>query len=375
MEAKLMFDIFDTNAEKQLEDGTLIDKLLGQDKKEPIKKSATIHKNSKTLVECVSCPCKLPEDQAREVDSIIKALPQDCQFNRKAYYADFQFEPDERAEVSILSDNTVDKTGEVVLVENMDLELYRKNKQVYYNHNYDESVGACVWIKCQNNKLRAKTAYPARPEGADWWKPETLWAMITAVPCLLPAKSVGFLNLTPAREATNEELEQHPDWNGAKIFDKTRLIEYSVCSMGVNNEAIIEAINVKSFSKDDMNKLGIEVKCPCNKPKEEPCTCHQHSINETVPEQGGNTVNPEYSSDDCVNNKIKELCGMEENKVYNQEQIKAIAYSHCHAKCIKKRRQVRIPTIDEMIIKALEKIDVETIAKKSLEAWKNRHRV
>src|SRR5579884_3101781 len=92
-------------------------------------------------VECVSCGVWLPESCAREVDDLYKTLPSGLEYQRKAMPVEMMFEPGERSEVSILTNATVDKSNEVVIPEGLDLDSYRRNMVVLWNHDHDQPVG------------------------------------------------------------------------------------------------------------------------------------------------------------------------------------------------------------------------------------------
>lgn len=209
-------------------------------------------------VECASVPCWLPESLARRVDDLHKRLPVDCGYVRKAYQVDYQFEPGERAEVSVITSASRDKTDEVVLPEGMELDSYRKNMIVLWNHDHEKPVARCGWIKLHKGEIRAKTIYPESEDGTNWSAfVDDVWAMTKA--CVLRQKSVGFLPLTPKRAPTQEELAEHPDWEGAGVFDNTLLLEYSCVSVGCNNDCLVEAINTKSLDVGRLASLGLEI--------------------------------------------------------------------------------------------------------------------
>jgi hypothetical protein len=215
----------------------------------------------KNNVECKSIPISLPEDVAREIDALIGTLPAECAYQRKAIDCTYMFEPGERSEVSILTNATIDKTNEVVIPEGVDLVQFRKVGTVFWDHNYEKAIGTCAWIKLhQGREIRAKTVYPEKPVEIEInrpWLPDEVWALTKCQPPILRAKSIGFLPLVPARKATPEELVEHPDWINAKVWEKTMLLEYSACTMGINYESLVLAVNQKSIKQDSLGDLGI----------------------------------------------------------------------------------------------------------------------
>ncbi len=236
-------------------------------------------RSRKNLVECSSVPVLVTEEQARELDSLTKSLPADCTFQRKAYDASSVFEEGERAEVSIISAETVDKSKEVVLLDGLELDTY--NGVVFYNHNKDEIVGNCVWVKLhdKDRTLRAKTEYFENTTGQEsrWYKfVDEVWTMVQAG--ALKAKSIGFQPLEPKSDPTPEELQAHPDWAGAGIWRRAMLLEYSVCPVGINNDALVELVN-KGLAPEKLEALGVP--CPCVK-AEPPAPSREELIAEVL---------------------------------------------------------------------------------------------
>lgn len=297
-------------------------------------------------VQCKSVPCLLPEHIARKVDELVKTLPTGCDYQRKAVtVADYHFEPNERAEVSILSTATVDKSNEVVLPEGVDLTTF--NGTVLYNHDPHQIVGRSVWVKHvpKDNSLRAKTEYFENQDGTEskWYKfVDEVWTMVKAG--ALRAKSIGFQPLTPKRDPSPEELASHPDWQGAGIWDKALLLEYSVCPIGINNDALVEAINTKSIAPAVLKALGL--------PEVTPCPCQK-------------------AGDDCVSRKIKWMHDNGEGSKYSDDQIVAIAYAHCHGKKAKKAKKVKKAPDLAAILEKVD-IDFDRVVSLALETYRNR---
>lgn len=207
-------------------------------------------------VTCASTGTRMSEDLAREVDEMTRGLPQGCGYRTKAVEPDaILFEPSERAEVSIISSDCVDRSNEVVIPQGVDLTSYRKNSVVLWSHDWDRPVGTCEWVKIHKNTLRAKTIYP---EDASHLSQE-VWKMLRCTPPVLKAKSIGFLPRTPARAATPEELVSHPEWREASIFDDTLLLEYSCVSVGCNQDSLLQMVNTKSLDAPTLADMGIQI--------------------------------------------------------------------------------------------------------------------
>lgn len=284
----------------------------------------------KHLVECASVPCSLPEDTAREVDALFKSLPSGLAFQRKSLPVEYQFEPGERAEVSVLTSQTVDKSGEVVLPEGLELDSYRRSMIVLWNHDKNKPVASCGWIKHFKDHIRAKTIYPEKPDDVDTpWFTDQVWAMTKSSPPILRCKSIGFLPLAPLREPTAQELEDHPDWAGAGVWEKSLLLEYSCVYNGCNDDALVTAINTKSLDVEKLRIMGVPV--------------------------------PEVKQIDVP--EIPKGLSLRD----------AIAYAKAHA--IRLRRKRKGIDMNEVVEKAVESLDVEAIVQKAVQLYQNRHRV
>ena len=215
------------------------------------------------IVECVSTGTQMPDYLATALDARIKNNPEGCKtLVRKAIVVDeVQFEPGERAEVSILSTDQPDLSGEVVIPTGVQYETFNKtDRPVLWGHNWQlPPVGRCVWIKTYKEKIRGKTNYPERVNKTDstpFWL-DSIWDLIATR--TLNAKSISFLPNQPYSEPTEEELEMHPNWKGCKVWRDVDLWEYSCCSIGVNQQALVEVVNSKSLSQDTIANFGLEL--------------------------------------------------------------------------------------------------------------------
>lgn len=350
----------------------------------------------KNLVDCASVPCRLPEEQAKEIDALVKTLPSECKYVRKASDAEYQFSPGERAEVSVLSSDTLDQSNEVVLPEGIALEAYRKSSVVLWNHDQSNLIGTCGWIKLHGNRILGKTIYPERPEGAESWFTDNVWSLIRCSPPILRSKSIGFLPTVPLRPATDTELQAHPDWKSAGIWQSGILLEYSCVYNGANTDAIVQAINTKSVDEAILKTLGIEV--PVAKANEPPlhenCSCvtdadgwHTSGLPNVCEEckAAAAAWNASHKSvpccaklidrilksnrSDCVSKWIKKL--HDEGKYTNDAQIAAIAYS----KCSEKKRQKKMPDPAKVVEKAISRINLDEVMERAKRLHRNRGRV
>jgi hypothetical protein len=205
---------------------------------------------------------KCTEEQARRLDEVLKSLPKEPAYGyrKKAVTAEAQFEPGERASIDVITTDSVDKDREVVLPDGIDLESYRRNPIVLYQHLDHQPIGKSLWIKPTGNGLKSKTLYASRP--ADFvgdFLPDLAFALVQQQ--ILKGRSIGFLTLM-IDQPTPEQLQARPDWKDAQIIiSKSEMFEYSVVSVPCNDQALQEAVSkgLKEFSSSALETLGIKV--------------------------------------------------------------------------------------------------------------------
>jgi hypothetical protein len=195
----------------------------------------------------------MKEDKARAVETIIKDAPKgkEFEYRRVAKAAtNFELKAGERADVSTITTDAVDRAREVVIPKGLDLTNY--NGVVTWCHMYDAMpMGRNEWIKegADGKSLIAKTKYHARPDGweGDWF-PDAVVSMMQEGGCT--GKSIGFIPLG-YREPSADEIKTRPEL-GAKnvyIIDKSVLLEYAVAPVPCNPDA--ETIAVSKGLVDD----------------------------------------------------------------------------------------------------------------------------
>lgn len=160
------------------------------------------------------------------------------------------FSENERSDISVITDGSIDKEGEVIDPDSIDFTEFRKNPVVAFNHNYDlPPVGKSIWQKKTNVGWKAKTQFNSRPKEhpeKEAWFPDTLFHMIKSGS--MRGKSIG--GAMKMRQPTQEDADRlgFELSKCKRISEKIEIWEYSVCPIGVNNNAIVQAI-----SKSEIN--------------------------------------------------------------------------------------------------------------------------
>jgi hypothetical protein len=193
----------------------------------------------------------LSEKQARNLDTLLKALPKSKEFEyRKTVFlkAPTELNPGERSDVSWISTETPDRYDHVVFAKGMNDSQFALNPIVTLNHDYTcPPIGRSLWRKFvkdgDTRGIKAKTVYPPMP--ASWpagecWEPDKVFAQIQAG--LLNAKSIGWLP-TKAHFADVKEAAKNNWREGTLVVEEWLLIEYAVGTIPVNPETVVEVVS------------------------------------------------------------------------------------------------------------------------------------
>ncbi len=181
------------------------------------------------------------DEQARQLDDLAK--DGEINYFKKEYPGLESFIAGERADVSILTDDTVDYDGESVDPSSVNWDEFKKNPVVAFAHNYNiPPVGRSLWQKMVGNQWKAKTQYATRPSDYPSGKeflPDTLYHMIKEG--FLPGKSLG--GVSKVRIPTSEDIALKPFLKSAKLIRfNTIVYEYSVVTKNCNKNAMVEAV-------------------------------------------------------------------------------------------------------------------------------------
>jgi hypothetical protein len=208
------------------------------------------------------------DKQAFALEAILKALPKDAAYAyRKAVVekATTELSPGERSDVSWISTEDPDRTGDVVVAKGMNDGQFRLNPIVTLNHAYNTPpVGRSLWRKFVKDGtlrgIKAKTQYPRRP--TDWpadadWPADVAFALVQAD--LLRGKSIGFL---PTRVHVPDEKELTKNgWSKVGlVIDEWILLEYACVFLPAQQNAVVQAVSKSApcLSEELRKALGIE---------------------------------------------------------------------------------------------------------------------
>jgi len=166
----------------------------------------------------------------------------------KVFDSPLQLEPDTRTVVAVISTDTVDRDGEVVLPRGLRKKAFQGNPVVFTNHDYFSlPIGKALWVKAEPRRVLAKYQISDKtPEARD------VWALLRDG--ILQAHSIGFIS-HGATPPTPEEIATRPDWAGARLVHRDwELLEFSVVGVPANPEALALAVS-KGYSSHMLHKL------------------------------------------------------------------------------------------------------------------------
>ena len=153
---------------------------------------------------------------------------------RKAFSAATETLADRRQVRVICSTASVDRAGDIVVQDGIDLTNYKANPVVLWQHDGGTPVAKAVDIGVQNGQLMATCEFP--PEGTSA-KADEIYGLIKAG--VVNAVSIGFNPLDA------EPLDKANPKRGPQKYIKTELAEFSFVSVPANAGALIVARSLK----------------------------------------------------------------------------------------------------------------------------------
>ena len=189
----------------------------------------------------------------------------------KDYSANLNADIPARTCIAYISTNTVDEESEVVIPRGIQTTRFTKGGgTVFWNHDYEKPCGDFQWLEVNENGVVASTYFPEKPEGhVGEWRPDAVLSLVAAGLCR--GVSIGFSYLE-TRNPTAKDREQFKSSGNKleRVVSKSRLLEYSLAPLPMNEDALVVAARRGFFKKDGtINqqavkscRLGLELKKP-----------------------------------------------------------------------------------------------------------------
>ena len=130
---------------------------------------------------------------------------------------------EERQVRVVASTPAVDRAGDVVVAEGIDLAAYKANPVILWNHDPGSPIARCVAIGVNDGQLEAVAQFP--PEGTDPLADRVYGLIKTGV---VNATSIGFA-----------PVEETPIKGGGVTVSRSELWEFSFVSVPANPEALV----------------------------------------------------------------------------------------------------------------------------------------
>ena len=166
------------------------------------------------------------------------------------------------------SDETVDRSGDVVSVEGWDLEQFKKNPVILFGHRYGEPpVGKALDVYKENGRLKFKVQFASAEE---YPFADTVYRLVKGG--YIKATSVGFIPKA-WEDYGVQEGEEAGMRKPRRRYTKQELLELSVVSVPANPNALIAPKSVEEAVAKGIitmeEAIGIKKEEPAPAPPED----------------------------------------------------------------------------------------------------------
>jgi hypothetical protein len=198
--------------------------------------------------------------------SISEMLPEDLVIKRVALDNTTieEFSEEEAVSGGYASTRTVDFSGDVVIPEGVNLDIFKLNPVIFYNHfSSNLPIGKATETFPDGFGVRIRIKYAVNESS----EAETIYKLVKGG--FIKQHSIGFLPLQTLKrggdgfEQLNRELQdRYPEYDGsaARIITKSLLLEVSIVNIADNQASTI--FEVKDFGAKDaenMKKFGLDL--------------------------------------------------------------------------------------------------------------------
>lgn len=144
-----------------------------------------------------------------------------------------------RTDVSLITTDRVDSSGDKVIQHGGDWDTFRQNgSPVYYEHR-DIQIGRALWVKPVEKGWLAKTQYASRPQ--DW--PNTKAWPADAVFDLVQKGRLGGKSVTLLPKETRAPDAQEAEAGVKRVIQTWTVLGFSVCEAPVNEDAEVIVVS------------------------------------------------------------------------------------------------------------------------------------
>lgn len=201
---------------------------------------------------------KILASSLRNFGADTRGLPDNSIVERKQFYPEIGVDEDKTV-VAVMSSNTCDADGDVILAEGCDLSRFQKNPACFWSHDYSiPPVAKVTEIQLTEKGLVGKMKF------ADTAFAQEIFSLVKGG--FLKTCSVGFLTLEEVRAGTRGfkeycTLKGINSPNCKRIVTKWLMLENSLVGIPSNPDALVEAVSQKSLKLSDktIKALGVDM--------------------------------------------------------------------------------------------------------------------
>ena len=160
---------------------------------------------------------------------------------------------------AVISTETIDRDGEVLIAQGMDSSEYDSNPVVFYNHDYAQPVGQVTSLRRGKNRVDATIEFAKRPEGFQGsYFPEFVESLVDQG--IVKGISVGLVpKQGGVRKASKADKDNYGD-EVSQVYSQWKLLEVSIAPLPANGTALVQAVRKGVVSREDAKKwMGTEV--------------------------------------------------------------------------------------------------------------------
>lgn len=215
-------------------------------------KAEEIELKRKTLKDKTDGP-QNKEFQDKTGPVLVQMSMEDCQAACKSIGVAYKKGYEERVLRYICSDESVDRSGDIIKQDGWDLANFKKNPVIMGYHDYSKPpVANALSVGVVDGCLKMDILFADKEVSEEADK-----AFRLASSGFMKAGSVGF-NPSQYRMATPEDVKELGMGVYGVMFEKQELMEFSVCGVPCNANAIQESIGKGEVNKSDLKSFVSE---------------------------------------------------------------------------------------------------------------------
>lgn len=142
---------------------------------------------------------------------------------------------------AIISTETIDRDGEVLIAQGMDSSEFELNPVVFYNHDYAQPIGRVTKLDRGTGKVSATIEFAKRPENFQGsYFPEFIESLVAQG--IVKGISVGFVPKSGGmRKASKKDRDDYGE-AVQTVYSQWKLFEVSVAPLPANATALVQAV-------------------------------------------------------------------------------------------------------------------------------------